>query len=496
MRDPVIIIGAGAGGLSAASHLAHSGLDVLVLEKEASEGGKMRQVRSDTAMIDAGPTVFTMRWVFEELFAKGGQAFASQLPLRPASVLARHVWPDMSQLDLHADPGESADAIGAFAGKGEADAYLGFVTECRQMYATLKDSFMAAQKPSPLSLMWRVGNPGALWRTRPFETYWSRISRRFRDPRLRQLFARYTTYVGSSPFQAPATLMLIAHVEQDGVWLLPDGMRSLAGAMRRLAEGGGAAFRFGAEVRTINVSAGRVTGVRLASGEEIAASAIVFNGDVSALGAGLLGRHIASARMRVRVQNRSLSAVTWCTLTRTRGLPLHYHNVLFGDDYPDEFEAVFRRRTISAAPTIYICAQDRLEESPVDRPERLLLLVNAPADGDSQTTGRQDSQMLSDRVEGQLARYGLTLSEPLHAARITGPDGFNHLFPASGGALYGRANHGPMASFARPGSATGIDGLYLAGGSVHPGPGVPMATISGRLAAERLLDDMKNRHRH
>lgn len=489
-RGRVVVIGAGAGGLAAASDLAHAGLDVTVLDKAACEGGKMRQVEVGGTCIDAGPTVFTMRWVFEALFEAGGQTFGTSLGLTPASVLARHAWRESGVLDLHADIDASADAIGAFAGRREGEAYRSFISECRDIHTTLKDTFMAAEKPNAASLMLRVGDLGAMWRTRPFDTYWSRLRQRFTDPRLRQLFGRYATYVGSSPFRAPATLMLIAHVEQDGVWLLDGGMRALAAAVRRLAEAGGAKFRFGEEAERILVSRGAVCGVRLKSGEEIPAGAVIFNGDAAALPAGLLGGDVRGSVPAVPRRERSLSAITWCVAARTRGLPLAYHNVFFSDDYKDEFEAVFRHRTITQRPTVYICAQDRRGGTAPEGPERLLLLINAPADGDLAQSAVLDADMFSGRVLAHLETCGLTLDGGLENAAATTPEGFGALFPATGGALYGQSNHGPMASFARPGSAARVPGLYLAGGSAHPGPGVPMATLSGRLAAARVLSDL------
>jgi 1-hydroxycarotenoid 3,4-desaturase len=174
-----------------------------------------------------------------------------------------------------------------------------------------------------------------------------------------------------------------------------------------------------------------------------------------------------------------------------RGLSLAYHNVFFSDNYEDEFNAVFRQRTITGNPTVYICAQDRRTQDTGSGPERLLLLVNAPPDGDQGPISRPDASALSKQVLSHLKACGLGLESDLSEAVITAPEDFHALFPATGGALYGRANHSPMASFARPGAASRIGGLYLAGGSVHPGPGVPMATLSGRLAAARLISDLR-----
>jgi 1-hydroxycarotenoid 3,4-desaturase len=333
----------------------------------------------------------------------------------------------------------------------------------------------------------------AMWRTPPWLTLWRALAAHFRDPRLRQLFARYATYVGSSPLQAPATLMLIAHVEQSGVWLVEGGMRRVAAALAALATHCGANLRLGNGVRRIEVRDGRIAGVHLDDGDFIAADTVVFNGDTQALADGLLGEDLRPAVASRGRSERGLSAVTWCVDAPTEGFDLAHHNVFFGDDYPREFADIFEQRTITTQPTIYVCAQDRGEASTPLRDgdaERLLILVNAPADGDQRGITDSELAALEQRVFLQLETSGLLVSRQPERIDVTRPQDFARLFPATGGSLYGSANHGAFASFARPNARTHIPGLYLAGGSVHPGPGVPMATLSGRLAAACLLRDL------
>jgi 1-hydroxycarotenoid 3,4-desaturase len=488
--DRVIIIGAGIGGLTAAVDLARRGADVLVLERAASPGGKMRHINVGGALIDAGPTVFTMRWIFEGLFNDAGRRIEDFLTLRPAEILARHAWRQGGRLDLFADIDRSADAIAAFASAEDAQGYRDFCARAADIYRTLRGPFMASQRPSPIELVRRVGfsNLGAMWRTAPFQTFSSALATHFRDKRLRQLFGRYATYVGSSPFLAPATLMLVAHVEQDGVWLVEGGMRKVADALCALGASQGARYRFNVEVREIVLERGRVSGVALADGTKLAADAVVFNGDAQALSQGLLGADARGAVPRTKPGARSLSAITWCTRARVSGFPLLHHNVFFAEDYAAEFAAIFQERGITKWPTVYICAQDRGAEDTTlcGAPERLLLLINAPADGDRRSFNPAE---FMPRVWELLRDCGLELAYAPGENVPTTPDGFEKLFPASGGALYGRANHGSMASFARPGAASSVPGLYLAGGSVHPGAGIPMAAMSGRLAAARVLQD-------
>ena len=489
----VLVIGAGMGGLAAAADLARRGAAVTVLERAAAPGGKMREVMVGGSPIDGGPTVFTMRWIFEGLFADAGASLEAALPLQKADILARHAWRAGGRLDLFADIARSADAIGEFAGAAEARGYRAFCARSADIFRTLRGSFIAAERPSPLDLVKRVGftNIGALIRTAPMKTLWDALGEHFRDPRLRQLFGRYATYCGCSPWLAPATLMLVAHVEQDGVWFVKGGMRRVADAIQRLAEAKGAEFRFGAEVAELLRRNGRVAGVRLANGEELSADAVVFNGDVAALAQGLLGEAPRSAAEDTPRAARSLSAVTWCVKAPTAGFPLVHHNVFFAEDYAAEFDAIFRRRDITAAPTVYICAQDR-EAGPgpaAGTPERMLVLINAPPDGDRRGHAPGEIAELGERGFGLLKACGLEVARGAGEEVVTTPEGFARLFPGSGGALYGRASHGTTGTFARPGAVTRLPGLYLAGGSVHPGPGIPMAAMSGRIAAARLLED-------
>lgn len=488
-KKHVIVIGAGAGGLAAAVELAAAGRAVTVLDAAPTVGGKMHQVRSGEHWIDAGPTVFTMRWVFDELFANAGAQFASRLPFKPVTTLARHWWTSGASMDLHADPQVTAADIAALAGSADAEGYLQLCRDSGHIFELLKMSFMAAPQPNPITLALRIGlsRLGEMLALRPHQTLWRALGDYLRDPRLRQLFARYATYVGSSPLKAPATLLLITHSEQQGVWVLPGGMTSLARAMQNLAEEHGAQFKLNTNVAAINTHNGRVSGVTLANGETLAADDIVFNGDRSALATGCLGPDVVLATRGTPVEQRGLSAVTWCLRADTAGFPLSYHNVFFDEDYPREFSALFEDKAVAERPTVYICAQDRLLAGHHEGHERLLVLVNAPATGDLSTWTREQMYQITARTEAILADCGLKMSLSSATCRMANPQDFASRFPGSGGSLYGQATHGLFSSFTRPSSRTKIPGLYMAGGSVHPGPGVPMATLSGRLAAQALL---------
>ena len=493
----VVIVGAGVGALCCAIDLARSGVDVVILERADAVGGKLREVAIDGRRLDAGPTVFTMRWVFDELFADAGTSLADHLALQPVATLARHAWSATERLDLFASVDRSADAIAAFSGPAEARRFRAFCARAAAVYRTLEGPFLRASRPTPLSLTTRVGWRGLpdLLRISPFATLWSSLGEYFHDPRLRQLFGRYATYCGSSPFAAPATLMLVADVEQQGVWLVAGGMHRVVCALAGVAERHGATIRLGCEVREIAVRGGRAVGVTVAgpggAPEFIAADSVVFNGDVAALGAGLLGVGASAAASRLASDQRSLSAVTWNIVGRSSGFPLLHHNVFFSADYAAEFDSIFRRRQLPQDPTVYVCAQDRdgAGQLAAAGAERLLCLVNAPARGDGVPFSAPEIAQCRQRLTNALARSGLTIeADPANVVTTT-PSDFERLYPASGGSLYGRSSHGWAASFSRPGARSRIANLYLAGGTVHPGPGVPMAALSGRQAAASLLHD-------
>ncbi len=499
MNSKVIVVGAGVAGLVSALELARAGYDVHVVERQAAPGGKIRQLMAGGRPVDAGPTVFTMRWVFERIFGDAGKVFADEVRLKPLDILARHAWSTEERLDLFASIEESADAIGAFAGPAEAKGFREFCARARGVYQTLEEPFIRSPQPTPISLAFSSGlkSLGDMWRISPFSTLWSALGDHFQDARLRQLFGRYATYCGSSPFDAPATLMLVAHVEQDGVWIIEDGMHALAKALEGIARENGAKFTYGTEVEEVLTQAGRISGVRLRSGDVLEAGSVIVNADTAAVAAGLFGRSIATTVSQLRRDQRSLSAMTWVMNAETSGFPLVRHNVFFSSDYQAEFDDIFRRARLPREPTVYVCAQDRSDDPAAFEggAERLLVLVNAPATGDADRFTGAEAATCEQQTFQLLERLGLKVDRGSADTVLTTPAGFNDLFPATGGSLYGAASHGWMASFSRPGGKTRIPGLYLAGGSVHPGPGVPMAALSGWLAAAQLAVDLNSTRR-
>ena len=489
----VLVIGAGMGGLSAAITLQSRGFSVTVLERHIDAGGKIAKTSIAGRDIDCGPTVLTMRSVLDRLFENCGRALDEHIELVPSPLLARHSWSEGETLDLFSDIEQTCEAIEQFAGKADVDNYRRFAKRSAEIYTTLDNSFMRVQRPSMLQLGLNVGvhGFGSLMRIQPLSTLWDSLGKTFNDPRLRQLFARYSTYCGSSPFKAPATLMLIAHAERSGVWLPRNGMQSVASALSELAVALGVEIRLGCGARSIDARHGVVRGVVDDNGAYHATDYVVFNGDTRALSRGLLGDAVQHCTKEHR--SPSLSAITRCQVATVSGLDLAHHTVLFGNDYAQEFSCLSEHQTVCHDPTVYVCAQDRGfshrpdtgKTSEQSAPERLFCLMNAPAV--ELTT--QNVQEFEETLSRVLEKHNVQLTNELGSSSQQTPNDFAQRFPGSDGALYGRTTHGWRSSFTRPGAKTAIKGLYLAGACVHPGAGLPMASLSGQLAADQLCAD-------
>ncbi|PZO06239.1 MAG: CrtD protein [Alphaproteobacteria bacterium] len=497
-RNKVIVVGAGMGGLTAAISLCGQGHDVTIVEAADQPGGKLSQIHVGGMGIDSGPTVFTMRWVFEELFASVGHTLSDHLTLTRADTLARHSWPDGSNFDLFTDLERSVDAVGTLAGAAEARRFRAFSERAALIYRVLEGPFMKADKPNTLKLMLDIGlhRSKDAWAIMPYRSMWDELGTYFHDPRLRQLFGRYATYCGASPFKAPATMMLIAHVEQEGVWLVEGGMKKIPEALAKLATTLGATLRCGEPVAKIEARKGRVSGVVLASGERLEADVVLCNGDPAAITTGRFGSEVASKVTAAGPGKRSLSAVTF-SFTADTPADLVRHNLYFSPDYVAEFDALHAGR-MPKIPTVYLCAQDRHDTDPgraKPGPERFFAIVNAPPDGDTRAYSPQEIDLCRSRTFASMESGGLKIDPASIQMAITTPTDFERRFPATGGALYGRAGHGWDSAFRRPGARTRMPGLYLCGGATHPGAGVPMAALSGRLAAQAVMQDGASTHR-
>ena len=307
-KPKIVIIGAGIGGLTAALRLSHQGCDVTVLDMHDAPGGKMRTVSSDAGPVDAGPTVLTMRPVFEALFADVGESLSDHLTLRPLTTLARHYWDDGATLDLDADSEKSiANVIATFGAKAGLELEA-FCARTKRLFHAFDAPMMRSAEPNQLAVTKSVlGRPSLIPDMAPHLTMAGLLKRSFSDPRLAQLFGRYATYVGGSPYASPAILSLVWQAEAQGVWSVQGGMHQLAQTITTLAQARGASFHYKALATRITRQNGQINGVQTQAAH-FPADMVLFNGDPRALETGLLGDTGKTAVKRKHVEPRSLSA--------------------------------------------------------------------------------------------------------------------------------------------------------------------------------------------
>lgn len=478
-----VVVGGGVGGLACAIRLCGAGHDVTVLERSAELGGKLTVREHDGYWFDIGPSLVTLPALYDDCFGTVGASLHDEVDLRRLDPQFRYSWPDGSNLVVPDDPDATAAAFERFS-RGSGAAWRDFAARARRIWEVSERTFFAGPMANPLSLARRMRSPGDLVAIDALGSLARRARRTFgHDPRLAQWAGRYATYSGSSPFLAPATLGCIVHVESHfGAWYPMGGLGALRDAFVRVAGRAGAELRTGAEAVAIHRWEGRVTGVELASGERLAADVVVANVDAAHLYTDLA----PDARAMRAVARTERSTSGFVVLAGVRGATpgLAHHNVYFGPSEEREFAQLSREQRFADEPTVYACVSsvtDPSQAPPVG--ENWFLLVNAPARPERQPDAYEEV------VFAMLRRHGVDLADRLAFTEVIGPGDLEARYRSPGGAIYGTSSNGRRAAFARPGNRGAVRGLYLVGGSSHPGGGLPLVTISARIVAELIRDD-------
>ena len=491
--DNVTIIGAGIGGLTAAMLLSHAGVKVHVYEQHSNPGGKMRTKSSPIGPIDSGPTVLTMYEVFKNLFLSINEDITDHLNIIKEPLIARHFWPDNSSLDLFQGFEKNKQAIRNFSGSKSEKEFEKFCETAGALFESFNEPIIMSSTPDILATIRNAAKN--MWKLRkvlvPHKTLFTLLKNEFSDIRLRQLFARYATYVGGSPYSTPAILALIWHVESQGVWRVEGGMQKLAYALENLAKKYGAVFKYNTKIQSISSKNKIVTGVTTSKGEEISCSKLIFNGDPLALQIGVLGPLMGTTITKKSVLPRSLSAYVWSFASLVEGVELKHHNVFFNKDYSSEF-ADIKAGKMPTDPTLYVCAQDRGENIALKSSlEKFEIIMNAPPiEGQKPQPKAKEFSSCLKTTFSTLENMGLFFKNKPTKEMLTTPEQFSQLFPGSNGSLYGRSPEGITSTFKRSTARSKMKGFYLTGGGVHPGAGIPMAALSGKHVAEAILLDL------
>ncbi len=497
----VVVVGAGVGGLAAAIRVAAAGHDVTVVERLTHVGGKLDERTADGFTWETGPSLLTIPHVFRDLAAAVGRDLDDLVDLVRLDPICRYRFADGSGFD-HLAGLDAAATEAEMLAPGAGREWRNFLEHAETVWEVAERTFFAGAMASPLRLLRRMKSPRDLLDIDPLRSLHARADASFDDQRLVQWADRYATYSGSSPYDAPATLSCIPHIEQDlGAWYVRGGLARLAGALGHLATDAGVDIRLGCDVDSVARVGDRVTGVRLADGERIAADAVIADADALHLYRDLLPH--PKARRRAERAPRSSSGFVLLLGVEGTTEGLAHHNISFSADYPAEFASLFDSHTPIADPTVYVSASSFTD--PTQAPaghENWFVLVNAPSFPTDHSFSTSESPVTgADLVENTYAGYGDHVLEVMarrgwdlsgrivHREEIT-PFDIASRFRTPGGSIYGTSSNGTMAAFLRPGNRGPIDGLYLCGGSSHPGGGLPLVAISGKIAADLLLQDL------
>jgi phytoene desaturase len=490
-RLSIVVVGGGVGGLAAAIRLAAAGHDVQLLERSAEVGGKLGRHRAGGFTWETGPSLLTLPAVFDELLGLAGTSLArSCRPVR-LDVTCRYHFADGSSFATRDEPAATRAEVEALS-PGSGPAWDRWQRRAGQVWSTAERTFFAGPIEDPVVLARRMRSPLDLLAIDPLPTLHQRAARTFADPRLVQWACRYATYAGSDPWRAPATLGCIPYVEQaHGCWALLGGLATLADALAAAATSLGASVRTDAEVTAILADGpgSRTSGVQLASGEVVASDLVVADVDAAHLYADLLPD--AGGQRRVRAAGRSTSGFVLLLGAAGQTEALDHHTVLFSGDYRREFVDIAAGRPPSD-PTVYVCAADRTD--PAAAPpgaESLFVLVNVPSsDEPAAAWGQERTDAYAEKVLDVLDRRGLDLRRRLVHREVITPADLATRHRAVGGAIYGTSSNGRRAAFTRPSNRGRRPGLYLVGGSSHPGGGLPLVALSAKIAAAMIEADI------
>jgi phytoene desaturase len=464
-----VVVGAGVGGLAAAVRLAATGHEVTVFEQADRVGGKLGSLSHQGFRFDTGPSLLTLPEVFADLIPDLADHLVRLDPV------VRHVFPDGTILDSTSDSAAMTAAVRNALGDKAAGDWSRVWDRAGRIWEASWRHVLRNPHPAPWRQAWRLRDLAAI---RPGSTL--RAATRGLDPRLRMLLDRYATYTGSDPRRAPAALLAIPYAElTHGGWYVRGGLARIADLLHDRARALDATVHTAMPVAGIITGSGRVRGVRLADGSQVPADAVVANADALSVYRDLLPTPPRAHRLAAR----SLSGFVLLLGLRGRTPGLAHHTVWFPADYDAEFDSAFTGRLVDD-PAVYVSVADDPAVRP-DGHEAWFVLVNAPPQGPVDWRAPGLAQGYADRVLDTLAARGVDVRDRVVFREVLTPADLEARTLTPGGAIYGTPSHGPRGLL-RPPNRGPVAGLYLVGGSVHPGGGLPLVALSAEIVAATI----------
>ena len=486
----VAVIGGGLGALSGAIRLARLGFSVQLFEKNPKLGGKVNEVVLMRYRFDTGASLLTMPSIIDELFNFAGFKRSTYLDFVPIDPIFRYFFPDGSMMDASADKEKMKTAIAQLS-PNDVKAYERFLKYTERIHELTAETFMFTPIHEFRKLM-RPRHFRTLFRFHqidPFRTVHQSVSRFFSDPRLVQLFDRYATYNGSDPFQAPATLNIIPYIEYGlGGFYIKGGIYRLVDALKAVACELGVQMHTSAKVEKICHDGKQVNGVQV-NGEKIEANYVLCGADAIVAHDELIDGHQTRQKKLNRLEP-SLSGMVFLWGVRAKHPKLAHHNIIFSNDYSEEFKQIFKHRKVPDEPTIYIAITSKADaaHAPAEG-ENWFVLLNMPYLVPGQMWAKETVRMRK-AVLDRLKTLGFDIADQIEVEQIYTPEDFSELYASNQGSIYGVSSNSKTTAFRRlPNRSRLLSGLYFAGGSVHPGGGIPLVILSGKIAATLMYEN-------
>ncbi|HOT97456.1 MAG TPA: phytoene desaturase family protein [bacterium] len=488
MGRPVAVIGGGLAGLSGAIELARRGYSVDLFEQTGQLGGKMNEVRLEGFRFDTGPSLLTMPFVLEELFADAGFRRREFLEFVPVEPMCRYFFSDGSRLDASSDATAMERAI-TLLSERDKGRFERFMAYSRRIYDLTAEVFLFTPVHEWKKLLNRrhLATLGALPSIDALRTVHRGVKRFFRDDRIIQLFDRYATYNGSNPYRAPATLNIIPYVEYGfGGFYIKGGMYRLVEALQQLAAILGVRIHTGQRVEEIVTKEGRVAGVRV-DGRLLRTERVLCNADVVTVFNRLLPG-FGKERRKLNRLEPSLSGMIFLWGVKKCHPELAHHTIFFSADYRREFSQIFDELRAPEDPTVYVAITSRADAGDAPKGgENWFVLVNMPYLRPD--AAEPDVAGVRRSVLARLQRAGIDPSAAIVCEEVITPRDFLDRYGSNGGSIYGISSNSRAMAFRRPANRSrAVPGLFFAGGSCHPGGGIPLVLLSGRMAAGLIAE--------
>lgn len=478
----IAVIGAGLGGLASAAMLASRGHHVDLFEKNTYPGGKIQEFSQEGYRFDAGPGLLTLPFVLEQVFKKCGEKASDYLEWMPVEPLCRYQFSDGTLFYNYLDQNKNRDELMRIAPE-DIEAWKEFMDYTTRLYRHTSEAFIFNPLYHFRDLNLR--NIPALFKIDAFRTVSSRVDRYFSSPRLRQLFKRFTTYNGSSPYLAPATLNVIPYVElRLGGFYIKGGMYELIRALIKLCGRCGVHFHAGVNINQILLNPLKrkcVSGIK-ADGKNYGYDAVISNSDATETFLKLLPEESLSSFRKSKISRIEPSCSGFVLMLGVQRdyEQLEHHNIFFSSQYKREFQSIFEEKELPEDPTIYLTNTSHTQ--PDDAPpgcSNFFILVNAPYT-EEQQPWNEWRETYSEHLIQTLEKRGLEgLGDAVVVQKVITPSDFEEQFRSNRGSIYGTSSNNRSAAFVRPrNQSPWFQNLYLCGGSTHPGGGIPLVLQS------------------